>query len=591
MPYIAQYLLKLSISLAVMYLFYALVLRRLTFYTMNRWYLLGYSLLAFFIPFVNISPMLEQGAWNNNKVVQLIPVMGNYEVAATPTHAINGWMIGLLLLIAGIVVMLGRLLLQYLSFRRIRRESQLLSDDAVKIYQVDKFIIPFSFGRSIFINQHQHKEEELKEIIRHEFIHVKQRHTADILWSELLCMLNWYNPFAWLIRKAIRQNLEFIADHQVLQAGLDRKQYQYLLLKVVGVPAFAMSNQFNFSSLKKRIVMMNKMRSAKLHLIKFLFVLPLVTILLLAFRTAALQQQAPLALEPAPAMAEVVMPQGPAALLVENLLADTVPAKAKPAQFKADKTVTISLTAGQDTGEYRINASLNGPGNPHIVLRHRGVEEVLVFVDGVEEPDSKGFLQRTNPNDIESISVLKDNTAIEKYGEKGRNGVLLVTTKKGNAAPIKQLPPPAKDTVAPRKNVSIVIVDGRSFAGVIVVDGEIHDSVSIKKVDLKQEDIESIDVLKGEKAESEYGPKAKEGVIRITTKKKEEKGPPITVAPVIRQGYAIVSDNKIHPDKIKYLTVQTTTTSQSRVLGKVAGVRVGKPMNIDARLVKTDEPR
>ncbi len=174
---------------------------------MNRWYLLGYSLLAFFIPFVNISPILEQGAWNNNKVVQLIPVMGNYEVAAAPTHAIDGWMISLLLLIAGIVVMLVRLLIQYLSFRRIRRDSQLLSDDAVKIYQVDKFIIPFSFGRSIFINQHQHKEEELKEIIRHEFIHVKQRHTADILWSELLCMLNWYNPFAWLIRKAIKQNL------------------------------------------------------------------------------------------------------------------------------------------------------------------------------------------------------------------------------------------------------------------------------------------------------------------------------------------------------------------------------------------------
>ncbi len=193
--------------------------------------------------------------------------------------------------------MLTRLLVQYLSFRRIRRSSQLLSDDAVKIYQVDKFIIPFSFGRSIFINQHQHNENELKEIIRHEFIHVKQRHTADILWSELLCMLNWYNPFAWLIRRSIRQNLEFIADHQVLEAGLDRKQYQYLLLKVVGVPAFAFANQFNFSSLKKRIAMMNKMRSAKLHLIKFLFVLPLVTILLLAFRNAAINNAAATAME------------------------------------------------------------------------------------------------------------------------------------------------------------------------------------------------------------------------------------------------------------------------------------------------------
>ena len=194
MPYIAQYLLKLSISLAVVHLFYALVLRRLTFHTWNRWYLLGYSLLAFFIPFVNISPMLERGAWNENTVVQLIPVM-NYEVAK-PANVIDGWTACLLLLIAGVAFMLVRLLIQYLSFLHIRKSSQLISDGSVKIYQVDKQIIPFSFGRSIFINQDQHSEHELKEIIRHEFIHVKQRHTADILWSEVLCMLNWYNPFA-----------------------------------------------------------------------------------------------------------------------------------------------------------------------------------------------------------------------------------------------------------------------------------------------------------------------------------------------------------------------------------------------------------
>src|ERR1043165_9911274 len=111
MPYIAQYLLKLSISRSVVYLFYALVLRRLTFYNCNRWYLLGYSLLAFFIPFVNISPMLDQGAWNDNKVVQLIPVVGNYQAAA-PESPVNAWTVSLFLLITGIVVMLIRLLEQ-----------------------------------------------------------------------------------------------------------------------------------------------------------------------------------------------------------------------------------------------------------------------------------------------------------------------------------------------------------------------------------------------------------------------------------------------------------------------------------------------
>lgn len=113
---------------------------------------------------------------------------------------------------------------------------------------------------------------------------MKQNHTLDILVGELLCIINWFNPFAWLIRHSIRQNLEFIADDFVLKNGLDKKTYQYHLLKVVGTPQYRIANNFNFSSLKKRIVMMNKLKSAKLHLIKFLFVLPLIAVLLVAFR-------------------------------------------------------------------------------------------------------------------------------------------------------------------------------------------------------------------------------------------------------------------------------------------------------------------
>jgi beta-lactamase regulating signal transducer with metallopeptidase domain len=77
-------------------------------------------------------------------------------------------------------------------------------------------IIPFSFGNSIFINKQLHSLDELREIVRHEFVHVKQKHSMDILWSELLCIACWYNPFSWLLKRSIRQNLEFIADSKVL---------------------------------------------------------------------------------------------------------------------------------------------------------------------------------------------------------------------------------------------------------------------------------------------------------------------------------------------------------------------------------------
>jgi hypothetical protein len=97
-------------------------------------------------------------------------------------------------------------------------------------------------------------------------------------------VLNWYNPAAWLIRNAIRQNLEFIADDKVIQSGMDRKQYQYLLLKVIGNNHFSIANNFNFSSLKKRIAMMNKIKTNRIHLMKFLVIFPLLAVLLLSFR-------------------------------------------------------------------------------------------------------------------------------------------------------------------------------------------------------------------------------------------------------------------------------------------------------------------
>ncbi|MBO9563443.1 MAG: TonB-dependent receptor plug domain-containing protein [Niastella sp.] len=539
MPYIAQYLLKLSICLAVVYLFYALVLRRLTFHTWNRWYLLGYSLLAFFIPFINISPMLERGAWNENTMVQLIPVMGNYEAVAKPANAIEGWRVCLLMLIVGVAFMLVRLLLQYLSFRYIRKSSKLISDGNVKIYQVDKQIIPFSFGRSIFINQDQHSEHELKEIIRHEFIHVKQRHTADILWSEVVCMLNWYNPFAWLIRQAIRQNLEFIADHQVLKAGLDRRQYQYLLLKVVGVPAFAIANQFNFSSLKKRIAMMNRMRSAKVHLIKFLFVLPLVTILLLAFRSVAIDRAVAQETEKITAIEQIISDITNEPVPVTDTVPVTNSVKGKIIGIRTDSSRTITIRGRTDSSRFFMDASLNGPGNPNRARAQ--YPDVLYVIDGVVQVKGDEALNNINPDNISSVNVLKGASAEALYGEKGKDGVIVITSKSKTPVSIKAATvPTVQDTVPGRlRGVRITInnepvrIGGGNFKGVLIIDGEVQDPTTGLN-ELNPEDIEKIEVFKGAEAVTEYGEKAKEGVIKVTTKKKKDDK--ITIAPAPEPG-------------------------------------------------------
>ena len=155
----------------------------------------------------------------------------------------------------------------------------------MQLYETNAVVSPFSFGNAIYFNRLLHTEDELQRIIQHEFVHVKQKHTIDLLTAELLCVINWFNPFAWAIRYSIRQNLEFIADNKVIANGIDKKEYQYLLLKVTGVPQYSITGNFNFSNLKKRIAMMNKMKTARLHLAKFLFIVPLLVIMLLAFRS------------------------------------------------------------------------------------------------------------------------------------------------------------------------------------------------------------------------------------------------------------------------------------------------------------------
>lgn len=295
-----QYIIKLSISLSIVYLFYQLFLRRLTFYTWNRWYLLIYSMVCFVIPFINVfTIIIERPALRESAFINYIPAITQLSpasegVAVSGATGIDWLRVAVVVLIAGMLLMVVRLLLQYYSLYKMRSKAVLLYDEKVKLYHIDEPVMPFSFGRGIYVNQHQHSEHELKEIIRHEFIHVKQRHSLDILWSELLCILNWYNPFAWLLRHDIRQNLEFVADQQVLQTGLDRKQYQYLLLKVIGVNSFSIATNFNFSSLKRRIAMMNKTKSARVHLIRFLFLLPLLVVVLLAFRNTTREHDRPL---------------------------------------------------------------------------------------------------------------------------------------------------------------------------------------------------------------------------------------------------------------------------------------------------------
>lgn len=295
-----DYLLKLSISLAVIALFYHLALRKLTFYNANRCYLRLYSMLCLMIPLININHFIASDPTPARVFVQSVPTITRIAAPETatfppdfpgePSAAAEPWALTFAdwifyIWLAGAAVMAFRLLTHVRSYLRIRSQSRLVSsEDGVKIFHFDLDMSPFSFGKAIFYNPHLHKPDELQDMILHEYIHVQQWHSLDVIWSEILCIINWFNPFAWLIRSAIRQNLEYIADQKVLENHPDTKAYQYLLLKAAVGPEFSLVNQFGYHSLKQRFVMMNKNASPRVLLACFLFILPLLAVTLAAFR-------------------------------------------------------------------------------------------------------------------------------------------------------------------------------------------------------------------------------------------------------------------------------------------------------------------
>jgi hypothetical protein len=484
MAELLSYLLKFSIGLSVVTLFYLLLLRRLTFYNWNRWYLLVYPLACFVLPLMDIgwwmdSHKLDYTIW------QQLPALGGWHPggAEAPASSADGWWWLGWSALAGMVFMTIRLLIQLLSFRRIYKRAVYLGGEEVKLFAVQEPIIPFSFGKSVFVNPSQHTETDLQEIIRHEMVHVRQHHTADMLVAELLLVVNWFNPFAWILRHAIRQNLEFIADRQVLDHGIDRKQYQYLLVKVVGQRNFSMGTHLNFSALKTRIIMMNKIRSARIHLLKFAFALPLAAVLLLAFRKKA----GAIAGE---------LPSMTAAFLTEPVM-DTVTVSGTAEAGRAEYAQKTSK-AHSDTLPGSVTITAAGSGS----VRMSGLpseDGVLYFVNGEEWP--KQNVELIDAAKIQSITVLKGQQAIGRFGKKAKDGAIIITTKSAASTTITVRP---SDGITTNAQI-IFIVNG------VETTGE-----ELRKI--APDAIESVNVLKGDKAVEKYGERARNGVAEVKLK-------------------------------------------------------------------------
>jgi hypothetical protein len=319
------YLLETGICLSLLYLAYWLFLRKETYFGFNRIFLVGSIALALLVPLLHLNFLIPQGSsleYTASGIVKfqdsyeqmirvinadfgeepgpghtagalrinragpaeggIIPLAGDHGSNAFEKTPLSG--ILLIIYICGVVYFLFRFV--YLVFRLLllTRRNRVTKQEGFRMVEIEEQISPFSFFRFLFINNRLFSDSELHHVLLHEKAHIKQQHSMDHLFAHGLAVFQWFNPFAWQIRNALKTTHEYIADRQVLDGGIERFDYQSLLLRqVIGYHSTELVNNFNLKPIKKRIAMMNKNRSGILARFKAVLVLPFAILIFLLF--------------------------------------------------------------------------------------------------------------------------------------------------------------------------------------------------------------------------------------------------------------------------------------------------------------------
>lgn len=455
------YILKSSLCLALFYLFFTAALSRETLYRFNRIVIVVMLLLALLLPLVNISVDKETPYSGIALNIGSLLEMANSETGEEAQSNTNSFLVWVLVIyIIGVVITFTRTIASLiLMFTMLRdKESQRSSlDGGVTLIIHNKSKAPFSWMKYIVISRVDF-DESGDEIITHEQAHIYNHHSIDLLVTEIVKIIHWFNPAAYLLKREIQNIHEYQADEAVIKNGIDAQKYQLLLIKkAVGDRLYSMANSFNQSKLKKRITMISKKKSQKRAALKALFLLPLSMFAVAAFATEE--------------VSDVLAPVSELKV-TDFIQKDTVKTKSK--------TIVVK----------KVN------------------ENVIVLVDGVEK-DAKAINQ-IDSSDIKEVRIFKGEKAVEQYGDKAKDtdGVIIITTKYSEKR--------GEEDVKIVEKVVVKMSDSDSMP-LYVVDGIAMEKDKLDKVDPKT--ISSVNVLKGDAATRIYGEKGKNGVVVITLKK------------------------------------------------------------------------
>ncbi|HVU98652.1 MAG TPA: M56 family metallopeptidase [Puia sp.] len=288
-----MYAIQASLTLAILYSLYWLAFRRSGLHRFNRLVLIGIAAASLALPMLaSLAPdLMPPPHFRADGFVKYSPSPSLSTAITQPDSQKRN--LGPVVIAGvygfGTAIFLIRLIAPLLALRQLIRKSPTHHSAEYTLVRLDQPSPPFSFFRYIFLHEKDYTQTQQTNILLHEQAHIRQHHTLDILFMELYTVLFWFNPFAWLLNRQTKLNLEYLADQQMLQAGIEPKEYQYQLLQMTIGPSFTrMANYFNRSHLQKRIAMINN-NTRRTNRWKYLLFAPVLAVLTLFLATGKAQ--------------------------------------------------------------------------------------------------------------------------------------------------------------------------------------------------------------------------------------------------------------------------------------------------------------
>jgi len=267
------YLLEANLYLSVFYGFYRLLLHKETFYQLNRYYLISAAVLAFLLPLTQVSYLHSLLSGNDVKdLVYVTPVLTETGTVTNNLFQAGQWITAIYL--SAVIILFLRLLSSLYRVFSLAVNAPKQKHGKVIHIELKDSAIAFSFFNLLFIHP---QAKEKQTILKHELVHIRQKHSLDILFFEFILAFNWFNPITWMIKKDIQLLHEYIADDVTTSKEVKKHEYaMFLIQNSFGhIPSPLTSQIFNQSILKRRINMLNKKRSAGRARLRLLYVLPL----------------------------------------------------------------------------------------------------------------------------------------------------------------------------------------------------------------------------------------------------------------------------------------------------------------------------